>query len=76
MGKSNLMGLPNWCERGDAFFDVAGFVILLEDATELSLRDAEVERLPNVDSYDELQVRYFVLKAVELLVGKTTPGDR
>lgn len=67
---SDLMALPNWCNRGDAFFDPVGLVMLIEDAVGRKFRDEEAERLPNVDTYDDLPVAEFLRKAVELCASK------
>jgi hypothetical protein len=72
---SDLMVLPSWCDRGDAFFDAVGLIMLIEEALDISFREEEVERLPNVDSYDDLPVRRFVREAVELCAGKAADHD-
>jgi hypothetical protein len=63
---SDLMRLPGWCDRGDAFFDAVGLIMLIEEALNVNFRDVDIERLPNVDSYDDLPVREFVRRTVEL----------
>ena len=60
------MRLPGWCERGDAYFDLTGFVMLIEKAIHLQFLDSELERLPNLDSDDDLTVQRFVIGVVEL----------
>jgi len=70
---NDLMRLPGWCERGDAFFDMVGLIRLIEKAVGMSFRDSEVNRLPNSDGYDDLSVREFVSSVAVLCAKKATP---
>lgn len=67
----DLTKLPGWCDRGDAFFDQIILVMLIEDSMGVSILDKELEHLPNVENDDELRVREFVRKVVDLCATKT-----